>query len=246
MRFFDRTLFAESRTRVCSQADGDVLEVAVGTGLNLPLYPPGVRLTGIEWSPQMLAIARRRADEIGRTADLREADAQALPFPDAAFDTVVCTLSLCAIPDDQRAIAESRVLKPGGRLLLLDHVPSTVFPPARGPAADRTRHRSARRGAPPAPPPPARPGTRTGDRAAGPVQARHRRTAGCPETCPCIDRQVTDGWAGLGPGRAGAALLRRTFRFRSGEAHAGGEAASPPGTRARRGQPRNALTQVGG
>ncbi|MEU0684431.1 class I SAM-dependent methyltransferase [Streptomyces albogriseolus] len=129
MRFFDRTLFAESRTWVCSQADGDVLEVAVGTGLNLPLYPPGVRLTGIEWSPKMLAIARRRADELGRTADLREADAQALPFPDAAFDTVVCTLSLCAIPDDQCAIAEmSRVLKPGGRLLLLDHVPSTVFP----------------------------------------------------------------------------------------------------------------------
>ncbi|MEU0350901.1 class I SAM-dependent methyltransferase [Streptomyces sp. NPDC006237] len=129
MRFFDRTLFGESRSWVCSQADGDVLEVAVGTGLNLPLYPPGVRLTGIEWSPQMLAIARRRANELGRTADLREADAQALPFPDAAFDTVVCTLSLCAIPDDQRAIAEmSRVLKPGGRLLLLDHVPSTLLP----------------------------------------------------------------------------------------------------------------------
>ncbi|MGW1886116.1 class I SAM-dependent methyltransferase [Streptomyces sp. NPDC001970] len=62
-------------------------------------------------------------------ADLREGDAQALPFPDMSFDTVVCTLSLCAIPDDQRAIAEmSRVLRPGGRLLLLDHVPSTTWP----------------------------------------------------------------------------------------------------------------------
>ncbi|MFF4602654.1 class I SAM-dependent methyltransferase [Streptomyces sp. NPDC001339] len=129
MRFFDRTLFGESRTWVCSQASGDVLEVAVGTGLNLPLYPPGVRLTGIEWSPEMLAVARRRADELGRPADLREGDAQALPFPDASFDTVVCTLALCAIPDDQRAIAEmNRVLKPGGRLLLLDHVPSSVWP----------------------------------------------------------------------------------------------------------------------
>ncbi|WP_461058479.1 class I SAM-dependent methyltransferase [Streptomyces pseudoechinosporeus] len=129
MRFFDRSLFGESRTWVCSQATGDVLEVAIGTGLNLPLYPPGVRLTGIEWSPQMLAIARRRADELGRSADLREGDAQALPFPDAAFDTVVCTLSLCAIPDDQRAVAEmSRVLKPGGRLLLLDHIASSAWP----------------------------------------------------------------------------------------------------------------------
>jgi ubiquinone/menaquinone biosynthesis C-methylase UbiE len=129
MRFFDRTLFGESRTWICSQASGDVLEVAIGTGLNLPLYPPDIRLTGIEWSPEMLARARRRADELGRTADLREGDAQDIPFADASFDTVVCTLSLCAIPDDQRAIAEMiRVLKPGGRLLLLDHIPSTAWP----------------------------------------------------------------------------------------------------------------------
>ncbi|AVH60816.1 MULTISPECIES: class I SAM-dependent methyltransferase [Streptomyces] len=129
MRFFDRTLFGESRVWVCSQASGDVLEVAIGTGLNLPLYPPGRRLTGIEWSPQMLAVARRRAGRLDLAADLREGDAQALPFPDASFDTVVCTLSLCAIPDDQRAIAEmSRVLRPGGQLLLLDHVPSTTWP----------------------------------------------------------------------------------------------------------------------
>ncbi|GEC06509.1 hypothetical protein SSP24_41640 [Streptomyces spinoverrucosus] len=130
MRFLDRRrLFGESRSRVCSQTTGDVLEVAIGTELNLPFHPPGVRLTGIEWSPQMLAIARRRAEELGRTAGLREADAQALPFPDAAFDTVVCTLSLYAIPDDQRAVAEmSPVLKPGGRLLLLDHIASSAWP----------------------------------------------------------------------------------------------------------------------
>ncbi len=127
MRFFDRTLFGESRSWLCSQATGDVLEVAIGTGLNLPLYPTGVRLTGIEWSPKMLALARHRARMLGRTADLREADAQALPFPDASFDTVVSTLSLCAIPDDRRAVAEmSRVLRPGGRLLLLDHVASSA------------------------------------------------------------------------------------------------------------------------
>jgi len=71
----------------------------------------------------MLEIARKRADELGVDADLREGDAQQLPFPDTSFDTVVCTLSLCNIPDNRRAIAEmKRVLRPGGRLLLLDHV----------------------------------------------------------------------------------------------------------------------------
>jgi ubiquinone/menaquinone biosynthesis C-methylase UbiE len=129
MRFFDRVLFADSRTWVCSQAAGDTLEVAIGTGLNLPLYPPGIELTGIDLSPAMLGIARSRARELGRTADLREADALALPFPDACFDTVVCTFSLCAIPDVGRAVSEmNRVLRPGGLLLLADHVAGGTWP----------------------------------------------------------------------------------------------------------------------
>jgi ubiquinone/menaquinone biosynthesis C-methylase UbiE len=129
MRFLDRVAFGESRTWVCSQASGEALEVAIGTGLNLALYPDDVRLTGIEWSPAMLDVARRRADQLGRAVDLREGDAQALPFPDASFDSVVCTLSLCAIPDERRAIAEmTRVLRPGGRLLLLDHVAASAWP----------------------------------------------------------------------------------------------------------------------
>jgi ubiquinone/menaquinone biosynthesis C-methylase UbiE len=129
MRVFDRLLFGDSRTWVCSQATGQVLEVAIGTGLNLPLYPADVQLTGIEWSPAMLDIARHRAGQLGRTAELREADAQALPFPDASFDTVVCTLGLCAIPDDRQAVAEMiRVLRPGGRLLLLDHIVGSAWP----------------------------------------------------------------------------------------------------------------------
>jgi ubiquinone/menaquinone biosynthesis C-methylase UbiE len=102
-----------------------VLEVAVGTGLNLPCYPSGTRLTGIDFSPAMLAIAQDRARELGLAADLREASADALPFPDASFDTVVCTVSLWNIPDDRAAIGEMfRVLRPGGRLVLLDHVAS--------------------------------------------------------------------------------------------------------------------------
>jgi ubiquinone/menaquinone biosynthesis C-methylase UbiE len=127
IRFFERILFGDSRAWVCAQATGDVLEVAIGTGLNLACYPPEIRLTGIEWSPAMLEIARHRAAELHRCAELLEGDAQDLPFPDESFDTVVCTFGLCAIPDDHRAIAEMhRVLRPGGRLLLADHVPSTA------------------------------------------------------------------------------------------------------------------------
>lgn len=128
IEFWERRLFADGRRWVCDRAKGDVLEVAVGTGRNLPHYPGDVHLTGIELSPAMLEIARRRAAELGRDADLREGDAQALPFADRSFDTVVCTLSLCTIPDDRRAIAEAeRVLRPGGRLVLLEHVRSPLL-----------------------------------------------------------------------------------------------------------------------
>src|SRR6266487_218084 len=123
MGFFDRRFFGDTRDWVCSEASGEVLEVAIGTGLNLPHYPKQVRLTGVEWSPAMLDIARRRADELGRQVDLRLGDAQALEFSDGSFDTVVCTFSLCGIPDDRQAVAEmDRVLRPGGLLLLADHV----------------------------------------------------------------------------------------------------------------------------
>lgn len=123
--FFERVLFGDGRRWVCSQAEGEVLEIAVGTGRNLKHYPPDVRLIGIELSPNMLELARNEATRIGRTADLRLGDAQALEFSDASFDTVVCTLSLCTIPDDRAAVSEMwRVLRPGGRLALLEHVRS--------------------------------------------------------------------------------------------------------------------------
>ena len=129
MRLFDRVLFKDSRAWVCSKAAGETLEVGVGTGLNLPFYPAAVPLTGIDVSSAMLAIARRRANDLDRAVELREADAQALPFPDASFDTVVCTFSLCAIPDERRAVSEmKRVLRPGGRLLLADHVAGSSWP----------------------------------------------------------------------------------------------------------------------
>jgi len=127
--FFEKIWFAGGREWLGQRAQGRVLEVAVGTGRNLPHYPADVTVTGIELSPAMLAIARRRAADLGRHVVLREGDAEHLPCGDASFDTVACALSLCTIPDPAAAIGEmKRVLVPGGRLLLLDHIAST-WPP---------------------------------------------------------------------------------------------------------------------
>jgi ubiquinone/menaquinone biosynthesis C-methylase UbiE len=126
VRFWEKHLFAGDREWACSQAHGDVLEIAVGTGRNLPFYPADIRLTGVELSPKMLELARKRAAELGREVDLRLDDAQALDLPDASFDTVVATICLCSIPDDRRAVREiMRVLRPGGRLISFEHVRST-------------------------------------------------------------------------------------------------------------------------
>jgi ubiquinone/menaquinone biosynthesis C-methylase UbiE len=120
---------SEHRGWVCSRASGDTLEVAIGTGLNLPMYPNDVRLTGLDLTPEMLALARRRAERLGRAVALCEGDAQMLPFPNESFDTVVCTYSLCTVPDERTAILEmERVLRSGGSLILVDHIRSDVAP----------------------------------------------------------------------------------------------------------------------
>ena len=126
MRFFERALFKDSRLWICSQARGDTLEVGIGTGRNIAFYPKDVGLIGLDVSEGMLNHARRRANELGRAVELHMGDAAHLPFGDASFDTVVSTLSLCAIPDDRGAVREMmRVLRPGGRLLLADHIASS-------------------------------------------------------------------------------------------------------------------------
>lgn len=126
MAVWDRRLFGDSRQWACAQAEGEVLEVAVGTGLNLPFYPDEVTVTGLDLSEGMLDLARARAEKLGRTPSLRQGTAHALPFGDASFDTVVCTFGLCAIPDLDAAVDEMvRVLRPGGRLILVDHVASS-------------------------------------------------------------------------------------------------------------------------
>jgi ubiquinone/menaquinone biosynthesis C-methylase UbiE/ketosteroid isomerase-like protein len=125
MSRFERLLFAGNREWVCERAEGDVLELAAGTARNLPYYPADLNLTGIELSPEMASLGRRRAEELGRAIDMQVGDAEALPFADESFDTVVCTYGLCTIPDDSAAIREAkRVLRPGGRILLAEHVRS--------------------------------------------------------------------------------------------------------------------------
>jgi ubiquinone/menaquinone biosynthesis C-methylase UbiE len=127
MVLFERIWFGGGRQWVAERVTGRVLEVAVGTGLNLAHYPPDVAVTGVDISPEMLARARDRAADLGRDVELVEGDAERLPVPDASYDTVVCALGLCSIPDPERAIGEMRrVLAPGGRLLLLDHIGSSA------------------------------------------------------------------------------------------------------------------------
>jgi ubiquinone/menaquinone biosynthesis C-methylase UbiE len=125
--FFERILFGDGRAWVCSQARGRVLELAAGTARNLLFYPEDVELTGIELSPEMLALGHKRAEELGHPADLQLGDAQALEFEDESFDTVTCTLGFCTIPDTTSAAREAfRVLRPGGQLLMLEHVRSSA------------------------------------------------------------------------------------------------------------------------
>lgn len=102
---------------------GRLLEVGVGTGANLKYHPLGAQLTGIDLSPGMLGRARARAACLGKDTTLLEMDAQALEFADADFDQVVATFVFCSVPDPVQGLREAgRVLKPEGKLLLLEHV----------------------------------------------------------------------------------------------------------------------------
>lgn len=129
MASYDRWMLGDGRARLCARAAGRTLEVAVGTGLNLRHYPDSVEVTGVDYSPEMLAVARRRAAELGRAVALEEGDAHHLAFRDGSFDTVVTTLFLSSAPDPVGAASEMfRVLAEGGRLLCIDHVRSERLP----------------------------------------------------------------------------------------------------------------------
>ena len=105
--------------------DGRVVEVGVGTGKNMRWYPPGTSITAVDFSPKMLARAVRRARQQRIPVELVLMDAQAPAFADASFDTAVDTFVFCSVPDPVLGLTEvRRILRPGGRLLLLEHVRS--------------------------------------------------------------------------------------------------------------------------
>jgi ubiquinone/menaquinone biosynthesis C-methylase UbiE len=116
----------EERRRLLVSAEGSTIEVGAGTGLNVPLYPGTVsRLVLVEPDRHMRARLSQRVEETSSAAEVVDAPAERLPFPDATFDTAVVTLVLCSVGDQQAALQEiARVVKPGGRLLFLEHVRS--------------------------------------------------------------------------------------------------------------------------
>src|SRR6266550_5379908 len=116
---------AKLRKKLLEHAQGHVLEIGVGTGLNLPHYPPGDELVAADPSEPMLRRARRRAAETGRDVTFVEAPAEQLPFEDDSFDTVVSMLVLCTVENQRRALQEvRRVLRPSGQFLFSEHVRS--------------------------------------------------------------------------------------------------------------------------
>jgi ubiquinone/menaquinone biosynthesis C-methylase UbiE len=134
------TAFRRWREKLWSQVRGErVLEVGVGTGKNLPYYPKGMQLTAVDLSERMLARARQRARELGVDVDLRVMDAQELTFPDATFDAAAATFVFCSVPDPVLGLRElARVVKPGGRLFLLEH--TRVDKPVIGRVMDLLPH----------------------------------------------------------------------------------------------------------
>lgn len=121
----DRMIKPDLRKKILSEAEGKVLEVGVGTGKNLEYYPPDCEIIGIDLSPGMLEKAKVKAQNLQLELSLQEMDAQELQFPDHSFDTVVATCVFCSVPDPIKGLKEiKRVCKPGGKILLLEHVRS--------------------------------------------------------------------------------------------------------------------------
>jgi ubiquinone/menaquinone biosynthesis C-methylase UbiE len=115
---------AKQRRKVIPQAAGRVLEIGIGTGLNLAFYDKGrvEQLVGIDPARQMHALARKRSQRLGLPVELLQLSAEQLPAASGSFDTVACTYSLCSIADPHAALCEMRrVLKPGGKLLFAEH-----------------------------------------------------------------------------------------------------------------------------
>ena len=128
----ERLVVGSFRRAYGALLEGETLEVGVGSGLNIPFYSAAVtRAVGVDLSREMLRHAQERASSLGIPFALIQADAEALPFPDSAFDTVAISLALCTIPDPGKALRElGRVCRREGRIVMLEHVRSTGRPVA--------------------------------------------------------------------------------------------------------------------
>jgi ubiquinone/menaquinone biosynthesis C-methylase UbiE len=126
----ERFWLQEMRAQLLPHARGRVLEIGIGTGANLPHYPPAAHITGVDESADMLLVAAQRSRALGGRAALGQVDAEWLAFAPGTFDVVVSSLVFCSVVDPLRAIGEiRRVLRtPGGRLLLLEHMRPRVRP----------------------------------------------------------------------------------------------------------------------
>jgi ubiquinone/menaquinone biosynthesis C-methylase UbiE len=123
--WMDRMISPELRRKALTYASGKVLEVGVGTGTNLPYYPAGCEVTGIDFSPVMLAKAQQKVGLAKVPVTLLEMDAENMAFPDNTFDTVVATCVFCSVPDPVKGLQEvRRVCRPDGKIILLEHVRS--------------------------------------------------------------------------------------------------------------------------
>lgn len=125
--FLEGLLFRRLRKKLWAQAAGPhILEVGVGTGKNFPFYPDDARITAIDFSPKMLAMAQRKQQRKQIAVDLALMDVQSLDYADNSFDTVIGSFLFCSVPKPRKGLKELyRVCKPGGQVLLLEHVLSS-------------------------------------------------------------------------------------------------------------------------
>lgn len=125
----DDRRFGEFKQRLFAKMRGDCLMVAAGTGNDFKFFPPGLTVTAIDISPKMLEQAAVKAAQYRGALELRERDVCHLDYPDASFDTAVTVCTFCSVPDPIAGLREiRRVLKPGGQILMFEHVRSQIGP----------------------------------------------------------------------------------------------------------------------